>query len=196
MVPFEERPDSLARVLLEQTEGNPLYLEELVKTLAEEGVLKRGVSAWVAENASAEAARLAPSLSRILERRLASLAGGERGVLDLLAIFNRPVTVDLLAGALGLPVGKAAGRFAPLEQRHLVLVETDRAGASIVDLAHSRMREAVYRKLPEESRRRLHLSAGDAIAAAHGDSLDAAAEELAHHYHAAGDRPRTVDFAR
>ncbi len=195
MVPFEERPRDLARVLVEQTEGNPLYVEELVRSLAEEGVLKRGERAWVAENAASEAVRLAPGLANVLERRLDALSSEGRRILDMRAVFNRPVPVDLIARVLGASGRGLDADLLPLGQRHLVLMETDRAGATLVDLAHSRMREAIYRRLTDEGRRSLHRAAGDGLAAAHGDSLDAVAEELAHHYRAAGEDERAVEFS-
>jgi predicted Ser/Thr protein kinase len=195
MVPFEERPAELARVLVEQTDGNPLYLEELVKTLAEERVLKRGDRSWIAENAAIEATRLAPSLSRILASRLESLSAPEREILDLLAVFNRPVSPELLGIALGRPMDEVAGRLGPLANLHLTTVEADRAGQTRAGLAHNRIRRAVYEALSETSRQSMHRHAGDAIEAASGDSIDAVVDDLAHHFRAAGEGARTVEYA-
>jgi Nif-specific regulatory protein len=195
MVPFEERPTDLARVLAEQTGGNPLYLEELVKTLAEEGALKRGERTWTAESSAIEATRLALSLSRILERQLASLSSHEREILDALAVFNRPASPSLLGSVLGRTTDEIAQCLGPLANRNLLTIEVDRVGQTRAGLAHSRIRQAVYEALSEAPRRSLHRRAGGAIEAASGDSINAVVDELAHHFRAAGDGARTAEYA-
>src|SRR5262249_10701048 len=102
MVPFEGRPEGLARILVERTAGNPLYLEEMMKALAEEGTLRRRGRAWVAEDRALGTLRLPPSLASAVVRRLAGLAPEERLLAEVLAVFNRPVRVELLAKAAGL----------------------------------------------------------------------------------------------
>ncbi|HKB06894.1 MAG TPA: protein kinase, partial [Candidatus Polarisedimenticolia bacterium] len=93
MVPFGERPEGLARILAERTEGNPLYLEEIMKVLAEEGTLRRHDGSWVAESRTLEAIRLPPSLASAVAQRISALPANDRHVAEVLAVFNRPVDV-------------------------------------------------------------------------------------------------------
>ncbi|HEU4402459.1 MAG TPA: sigma 54-interacting transcriptional regulator, partial [Candidatus Polarisedimenticolia bacterium] len=195
MVPFGERPERLASLLVERTDGNPLYLEELMKALAEEGTLRRSGGAWIAESRTLDAIHLPPSLAGVVARRLAALAAGERALLEALSVFNRPVPVPLLARVLGLDPQEATAWIEALERLRMALVETRRSGPPLVDLAHARIRDAAYQELSEERRRALHLAVGSAIETASSASLDDVVEELAHHFYVAGDRERAVTYS-
>src|SRR5439155_509173 len=119
MVPFEERPEGLARILADRTDGNPLYLEELMKALAEEGTLRRKGGTWVAESRTLEAIRLPPSLASAVMRRVCALAEGERLVVEALAVFNRPIEVRLLAPATGLDTTRVEEAIEGLDRLRL-----------------------------------------------------------------------------
>ncbi len=194
MVPFETRPELLAGKLAEQTAGNPLYIEELMRALAEEGTLRRSGGAWIAESRSLEALQLPASLASVVTRRLEGLAPEERRAAEYLAVFNRPVTVPLLARTMGLESAVALEWVEALRRLRLVVVESESSGPPLVDLAHSRIREAIYRGMTDARRRELHLAAGNAIEAAHATNLDAVVEELAHHFTQADDRSRAADY--
>ncbi len=194
MVPFEDRPTGLARLLAERTDGNPLYLEELMRSLAEEGTLRRRGSAWIAESRTLDAIRLPPSLASAVLQRLSSLAPRGRSLAEILSVINRPVSAALLSRSLGQDPEQIAEPLATLERLRLVLIEVPRTGAPLIDLAHSRIRQAIYNGLSEEQRRALHLAVGSAIEAANRDAIEGVVEELAHHFTAAGDRERAITY--
>ncbi len=194
MVPFQERPARLARLLAERTEGNPLYIEELMRSLAEQGTVRRSGGGWIAESRSLDTLRLPPSLASMVARRLAALPPVEREAAEVLAVFNRPVPITLLARALGSSE-TAAASVASLARLRLAVLDTERAGPPVVDLAHSRIREAIYRAMTEDRRRTLHGAVGRAIESAHPEATEAVVEELAHHFMQAGDRARAADYA-
>ena len=194
MVPFEERPEGLARILADRTAGNPLYLEELMKALAEEGTLRRHGRAWIAESRTLDAIRLPPSLASAVVKRLSALAAGERLVVEVLAVFNRPADAKSIALASGLDEKTVEDAIEGLNRLRLVALETEGDGRSVIGLAHSRIREAIYKEIPEERRRALHRAVGVAIEEAHASSIETIVEELAHHFTAAVDRARAADF--
>jgi Nif-specific regulatory protein len=194
MVPFEERPDHLAGMLADRTDGNPLYLEELMKSLAEAGTLRRRGDAWVAESPALEAVRLPDSLASAVVHRLAGLPPPERGLAELLAVFNRPVPAPLLARAAGLDEERTAALLGALDRLRLAGVEPQRSGPPLASLSHSRIRDAIYGDIAQPRRRDLHREAGRALEEAHRDALDQVVEELAHHFASAGDRERAADY--
>jgi Nif-specific regulatory protein len=206
MVPFEERPVRLARLLIERSEGNPLFLEELMRSLAEDGTLRRRGAAWFAESRTLDAIRLPQSLAAVVGRRLAGLSRRQREIASLLAVFNRPVPPDLLLAALGREPapgqGAALGGDAEgavetaeaLARLHVAALETGRDGSTLYVLAHSRIRDAVYRGLDDDRRRALHAAAGRALEEVSRAALDEVVEELAHHFTQAGDAARATDY--
>ncbi len=194
MVPFEDRPEGLGRILADRTAGNPLYLEELMKALAEAGTLRRHGGSWIAESRALDIIRLPPSLASALVQRLSGLTADERLVADLLAVFNRPVPFDILVAAAGLEPARIEQAVEGVERLRLATRDTEIGGRPIIDLAHSRVRESIYQEIPDERRRAMHRAVGASIEAAHAASLDTVAEELAHHFVAAGDSARAADY--
>jgi Nif-specific regulatory protein len=199
MVPFEVRPDRLAGLLADRTEGNPLYVEELMESLAEAGTLRRRGGAWIAEDPALDSIQLPPSLLSAVTRRLASIAPADRSVAEALAVVNRPAPVALLAQILGRDAAIVTASLEALDRLRIAVSETQRSGPPLAGLFHGRIREAIYENLEEDSRRGLHLAVASAIESAareslRGGSIDAVVEELAHHFSAAGDRERGAGY--
>src|SRR5437867_5250926 len=169
-------------------------LEHLMKALAEEGTLRRHGRAWIAESRMLDAIRLPPSLASAVVKRLSALAAGERLVVEVLAVFNRPADAKSIAPATGLDEKTVEDAIEGLNRLRLVALETEGDGRSVIGLAHSRIREAIYKEIPEERRRALHRAVGVAIEEAHASSIETIVEELAHHFTAAVDRARAADF--
>ncbi len=195
MVPFEERPARLAGLLAGRTGGNPLYIEEVMRSLAEKGALRRSGRVWIDESRSVDTFELPTSLTLVVARRLATLGPADRTVLEHLAVFNRPVTAAMLARAFGTDEAVAMTSVEALQRLRLVTLDAEREGPAVLDVAHSRLREVIYRSMPEDRRRALHVAVARAIEATHATSIDVVVEELAHHHDAAGDTGRAADFS-
>jgi Nif-specific regulatory protein len=199
MVPFGVRPDRLADLLADRTEGNPLYLEELMESLAESGALRRSGGAWIAESPTLDSLQLPPSLIGAVTRRLASIAPADRAVAEALAVLNRPAPAALLARILGQDATPIAASLEALGRLRIATSETQRSGPPLAGLFHARIREAIYGSLAEESRRGLHLGVAIAIEATalesgRDGSTDDVVEDLAHHFSAAGDGERGARY--
>ena len=194
MVPFEDRPEGLARLLADRTDGNPLYLEELMKALAEDGTLRRSGRTWIAESRSLEAIRLPPSLASAVAQRVSCLADEERAAAEVLSVFNRPVAPEILSRAAGIGPGPLVAAIEALDRLRLVVRETTADGRAVVGLVHSRIRDAIYEGMSDDRRRALHLAVARAIETAHAGSIEAVVEELAHHFTAAGEPGPSADY--
>ncbi|HXU10339.1 MAG TPA: tetratricopeptide repeat protein, partial [Candidatus Binatia bacterium] len=194
MVPFADRPEGLSRLLADRTDGNPLYLEELMRSLAEDGTLRRRAGGWIAESRTLEAIRLPPSLASAVVQRVAGLPPDERAVAEALAVLNRPAAAPLLAAVTSSDLDRTVAAIEALERLRLVTLETAADGSRLAALAHSRIREAVYEQIDAGLRRALHVSVGTAIEAAHAGEIDSVVEELAHHFVAGDDHARAADY--
>jgi Nif-specific regulatory protein len=194
MVPFADRPEGLSRLLADRTDGNPLYLEELMRSLAEDGTLRRQGGGWIAESRTLESIRLPPSLGSAVIQRVAGLPSDDRDLAETLAVINRPAAADLLRVVTGADFARTVAAMESLERLRLVTFETAADGSRLAGLAHSRIREAVYRQIPVERRRALHAAVGMALETTHAGDLDTVTEELAHHFVAGDDHARAADY--
>src|SRR5215217_5982490 len=137
-------------------EGNPLFLEELLAMLIEEGRLQRDGQRWVANDLAAAATP--PTIQALLAARLDRLAGEERALLDrasvmgqafdraaVLALTPEPARTEADAHLLAL-VRKELLRPAPAPF----------GGRDGFAFRHQLVRDAAYDSLPKQTRAELH----------------------------------------
>jgi hypothetical protein len=147
--------DDARNRMIEAAGGNPLYLEELVRMLVEDGLIVRGTSRWVT---TGHQARLdaPPSIAALLAARLDNLPAGERTVLELASVvgtvFSRAAVVALCA-----PTARVTGHLLNLVRKDLIRPDTTTLlGESALHFRHPLLRDAAYRSLSKRERAELH----------------------------------------
>jgi hypothetical protein len=151
--------DAEARIF-DSTQGNPLFLVEMLRLLEDEGP-------------AAIAAGVVPAGVRdVIRQRLDHVDGDARALLELAAVAGDVLEPRVLAAAAGHDDGAIAAR---LDEATRAGVLAERAGRP--RFSHALVREVLYRELPENRRRALHGAVGDALARLAPTGL----MELAHH---------------
>ncbi|HEU5104076.1 MAG TPA: tetratricopeptide repeat protein, partial [Roseiflexaceae bacterium] len=93
-------PAALIDLVVGRSEGNPFYLEELIKMLIEDGVIVTGADRWHIESGRLAEARVPPTLTGVLQARLDALAPDERATLQQASVVGR-VFWDAAVARLG-----------------------------------------------------------------------------------------------
>lgn len=147
-------------------EGNPFFVEELVRGLAEEGRLERGrdgrVAIGPADHARSDlaAAPLTPGLRASLSARLSRLSRPARGLLEAGAILGRRFALAVVAAVEELEEARAAALLDEAVQRQVL-----RATADGYAFGHDLLRTALDLQINPLRRRRLHDQAAAAYEA-------------------------------
>ena len=174
--------------------GNPLFVEEIVRSLVGKGVLVRTGDHWTS-TAAYEAVDVPPTLHGLLLSRVDRLAADARRVLQEAAVLGAEFDETLLRAIAtdGTAVAVALDR----------LVEADliRSAASGRDSAryrftHALVHEVVYQNLLLKRRTELHETAGRALerlSGAHPERLSDL-EALGHHWSLSADKPRGARY--
>ena len=137
-------------------EGNPLFLEELLAMLVEEGRLRLDGGRWVA--ADLAAASIPPTIQAVLAARLDRLAGEERAVLDRASVMGQVFDRAALL-ALSPPEARAGlpDRLRLLVRKELLRPsEGPFGGRDGLQFRHLLVRDAAYESLPRQTRAELH----------------------------------------
>ena len=95
----QESIDALKRLIIERTEGNPFFMEEMVQALFEEGVLARNGAVKLVE--AADQIRVPPTVQAILASRIDRLPAAEKELLQTLAIMGREFSLGLIKRVAG-----------------------------------------------------------------------------------------------
>jgi predicted ATPase len=174
----------LKRLLIEQTEGNPFFLEESVRTLVETKVLtgERGAYRLPLSSRGIDPTLLIPaSAQAILAARIDRLSAEDKRLLQAASVIGTDVPFVLLQGIVGdqdeseLRLGLArlrAGEF---------LYETRLFPELEYTFKHALTHEVAYGSLLQERRRALHAAIVAAIERLHAGRLDEHVERLARH---------------
>ncbi|MDF2235463.1 AAA family ATPase [Albimonas sp. CAU 1670] len=177
----------LRRLLVERTDGLPLFLEEAVHALVDAGRLEGRPGAWRAPRPILEI-EAPDAVQPLIAARIDRLRGPERRVLQVASVLGREAAEATIARLAGLPAEALAGALAALEGAELLL---ERFGAAEPTRAfrHALIRDAAYESLMADERRALHAEAFEALRDAgetSGGGADAGVERLAGHAFRAG----------
>ena len=167
--PGAEVGPAALRSLHERTAGNPFFLRELVRLLAERGALGEG-----------ELPALVPERVReVVGRRLEPLEPETREVLAIAGVVGGSFTIAGVARIGGLGRETVAHALEPALAGRLVEPRLDAPGR--FGFAHAIVRDAVYDELSPRVRGRLHASAAAVLQESLAAGGEATAAEAAHH---------------
>ena len=180
------------RVLLERAAGTPLWLEELVRTLVERGVLIEGEDGWQLTG-NLDAVELPGSLQALIVARIDRL-GPARPTLQVASVIGRRFGRTVLEH-----VGEAAGRLdADLTQaqRADLVRELPAHGDREYDFKHVLVRDAAYATLLHRRRRALHRRVAEVVELLYPERVPELHAVLAYHYERAEAWQRASQHAR
>jgi DNA-binding SARP family transcriptional activator len=169
-----EPGSGFARGIHARTGGNPFFVRELARFLADDDELTAD---------SAAEASVPATLRDVVKDRLTHLDQTCTGVLHIAALIGRNVGLDLLASASGLAIQACLDQLDSLEAFGL-LEQTPRDPFSYCFI-HDLIRDAVVGIIPASQAPHLHLRIADALERAQSDD-DSVAERLAYHLWSAG----------
>jgi class 3 adenylate cyclase/tetratricopeptide (TPR) repeat protein len=176
-------PAEVLDQILAKTEGIPLFIEELTKTVLESGLLAERGGRYVLTGAlppMAIPATLQDSLMARLER-----LSPVKEVAQIGAAIGREFTYDLLSTVAPMPAAELDKALAQLAAAELVYVRGEPPDATYI-FKHALVQDAAYASLLRVRRHQLHSRIAEALQDKFPDAVARRPELLALHYGAAG----------
>jgi DNA-binding CsgD family transcriptional regulator len=173
--------------LVEHTEGNALYVGEVLRTLEEERLLRSNTddSRFVLA-ADLERAPVPVLIRQVIDGRVSALGDDTRALLQIAAVIGQDVPLPLWQDLSGLDEDELVDLVERAASRGLI--EEASTGLEI-RFTHALIREAIYESLRPIRRRRWHSRVGETLES----RLASDPDSIAYHYQQAGD-PRAVDW--
>jgi DNA-binding SARP family transcriptional activator/class 3 adenylate cyclase len=168
--------------IAEAGEGNPLFVEEMLLMLIDDGLLARDNGRWAATG-DVTAIRVPPTIQALLAARLDRLDESERSVIERAAVegkfFHEGAVVDLAPEALRPAVAESLETLARKQ-----LIRPDRAslGGRTFRFRHLLIRDAAYASVPKEIRGQLHERFGRWLERAAGARAIEYEEVVGYHF--------------
>ncbi len=183
-----------AALVHRETSGNPFFVGEVLRHLAETGALVERDGRWTSD-VRPEEAGIPEGIREVVGRRLSRLGDSVEQVLRAAAVIGYEFDVDLLADV----VGRSADDV-------LDALDTARAASLVIEVgvdrhrfAHALVRETLHGELSASRRARQHRKVAEALETRHAGDLDTVIADLATHWaeaSAGGDPGRAIDLAR
>lgn len=182
------RPE-LLEPLYALTEGNPFFLEELLKALVVTGDIFFAADRW--DHKPIDELRIPRSVQDAVSRRLDRVGDAARQVLELAAVAGRRFDFDLLQRITGHDEADLVRLIKQLVGAQLVAEES----ADRYAFRHALTRQTLYAGLLARERRSLHRLIAEALAQMYPDLPPDRLADLAHHYGQAGLWSETLAYA-
>ena len=172
-----------------ETEGNPFFVEEVLKALIERGSVRRESGRW--RRCEVDQLEIPQSVKEAIGHRLNRVSPDTNEILRVCAILGKVFTFEELTAAA--------------EQSEDALLDAldEATGAQLISagssdsfiFTHDKIREVLYEELNPIRRRRLHRHVAEGLER-HCEHVTCAVEKLAHHYIQAGDHERGLKYAK
>jgi len=176
-------PDEIVTQLVDRTDGVPLFIEELTKSVLESGLLREECDRYALDGPLPQFA-IPATLHGSLVARLDRL-GSVRHVAQIGAAIGREFSYALLHAVSHLPADELQDALANLVASDLVF-ERGTPPDAVYNFKHALVREAAYGTLLRRARQQLHAQVADTLEAQSPELMDTQPELFAQHYAEAG----------
>ncbi len=180
--------DRVVRAIHEATEGNPFFVDEVVRLLSAEGRLD--------SEAHVMSLRIPDGVRETIRHRLAPLPDRARKLLLCAAVIGREFRLDTLQRVCDLEPADLDGALSEAVDCGVIAERPSKIGAYA--FSHGLIREALYDDLGPQRRGLLHRRVGTALEELYAADPEPHVSELAHHFFVAataGELPKAIDYS-
>ncbi len=182
LLTVDDLPASVHATILERAEGNPFYIEEIVRRLIDEGAVVRTGERWLATEVAATI-DIPDTVQGVLAARIDLLEPDDKRVVQAAAVVGRAFWPGPIAELTGRSLAEVVEHLRHAEDRELVRTKfgSSIAGQPEYLFKHILTRDVAYNSLPRRERADAHRQVADWLKRTAGERATEFAELLAYH---------------
>jgi tetratricopeptide (TPR) repeat protein/archaellum biogenesis ATPase FlaH len=177
----ESVPWGLAEAVHRQTEGNPLFVQEVIRFLAEEGLITRKSGHWRPMKDTPLEMNIPEGLRDVIGKRLSLLSKECNLLLSTASVIGREFSLETLRAVAGIDEEKLINALREAVQLSII-EERTQVGSVRYRFTHAFFRQTLYEELIAPQRLRLHQQVARALEVQFKKRLEEHAAELAEHF--------------
>ena len=181
-------PDNFYDSVHRETEGNPLFVLEVLKYLQDEHIVDKDDTGWHLAGALTKLA-IPDRVTDVIMHRLTKLAPKIRSVLDVAAVQGYTFQLDTISSVLGEPRLRTLRRLQHLESEHHLVHALEHE----YQFDHGKIQETIYNTLTPELKREYHRLTADYYVKEYGNQNDYA-NRIARHLIAADKHQEALPY--
>lgn len=186
-------PDSVQDMILEKTQGNPFFLEEVIRSLIDSGMVYKKDEKWIAHE-DIESVKLPESVQSVVLSRIDRLEDELRHTLQSASVIGKLFRRRLLEYT-SRQEAELENLLTKLEDLSLIYQERV-IPEEEYSFRHVLTQETVYQNILRRQRQHLHSQIAEAIELLYGNSLDEYFEQLAYHWEKADVAEKAVEYLK
>ena len=190
LLEIKDIPEDLVEVLQDRTTGNPYFIEEIVKSLVEQGVIVPKDHRWTTRSRLKDIA-LPSSIKDVITRRLSKVDPRAMKMLERAAVIGRNFGLNVLEKVAESNEEEFVDDL-DLLVKSKILAEDPGSGTDMYRFTSSALRDGVYESISNVKKRMLHKKVAKAIEDIRGKGSSEVVYTLAHHYMLARDSTNSV----
>jgi class 3 adenylate cyclase/tetratricopeptide (TPR) repeat protein len=177
-------------LIYSKTGGNPFFVEEVLRSLVEDGTIFRTETKW--DRKPIQEIILPETVKSVLKSRLTKLDPETLNVLVQASVIGSEFDFEVLREVTQIEEDKLLGRLETALAYGLVREPSEKGVFTFVD---NRIRELMLDDLSRIRRSKYHQKIGEAMEKVYSKNLESQAETIATHFSEGGDRERTVKYS-
>jgi tetratricopeptide (TPR) repeat protein len=199
--PGHEFPAQLGRTICQRTEGNPLFIVNLVEYLIDQKIIAEEGGKWKLRVDLSEVKQGVPAdLRQLIEKQIERLNIDERAVLEGASVAGMECSSVAIAAGLDMPVEWVEKQCEELGRSHHFLSPAwlselpDGTVTARHRFIHILYREVLYKLIPPMRRSQIHHRIAESGIAIYGGRQNEIAAELAMHFEQSREWPRALQY--
>ncbi len=186
-------PDELKNLIIQKTQGNPFYTEEIIKSIIEQGFIKQDKKGKWVFSGNLKKLNLPDSIEGVILSRIDRLEIKERDALQFASILGREFDFELLAG-IYKHKKELLEIFNNLHKLDIIKKEISE-GTTRYFFKHIFTQEVAYDTISFEKRRELHRKVGSYIERTNKKKLQDVLGLLSYHYYKGENYEKSLVFS-
>jgi len=191
LLAIDNLSESVREIILQKTEGNPFFIEEVIRSLMEKGLIYREEGRWKAKDEISDV-DVPDTIQSVVLTRVDRMKSEARHVLQCASVIGRIFRYNLLS-YITQKQKELDEYIAEFEDKDLVYEER-----SIPELEyafkHALTQEATYQSILQKNRREFHHQVASGIERLYQERVEEYYEELAYHWGLSGDQEKALDY--
>jgi tetratricopeptide (TPR) repeat protein len=190
---IDDSLSALKRLIIEKSESTPLFIEEIVQALIEEGALVR--NGVVKLTRTLDTLKIPSTVQAILASRIDRLPAGDKELLQTLAVIGSEFRLEIARKTVQLSVDQLDHSLSRLQEAEFIY-EQPAMGDIEYRFKHALTHDEAYDSLLTDRRKLLHRRTAQAIEASYRDRLEDHYDDLARHYRLADNAAKAIEYLR
>jgi tetratricopeptide (TPR) repeat protein/tRNA A-37 threonylcarbamoyl transferase component Bud32 len=187
----DDVPNEFCELVYEKMQGNPFFVEELIKSLKEEGVIFREEDRWKFKEISK--IEFPKTVKSVIKARMSRLDEDCQNILTLASFVGNDFTFEAISGVTNIEENKLLELMEKLLKTGLIKERVIR-GKDVYCFADVIVRDVVHEEVSHLRHKKLHSAVGGTLEKVYSKEIDQHFGELAYHFLEGGDQDKALDY--